>query len=353
MGFRLVLASALLVLSSGTAALADAKTGYDAWERGDFAMAIANWRPLAIAGDAEAQYNLGQAYRLGRGVPLDLKQAEDWFRKAALQGNEKGKGAYGIVLFQNGKRSEALPYLEDAAGAGNPNAQYILGTVLFNGELMPRDWPRAYALMTRASASGIAPASSSLAQMDKIIPLDQRTRGLALARAFELSSGRPASVDIATATPPSARLPSGPVRPVALPPSEPVGLPGAPEPIETPSVRPIRTVTAKPPVVKPPLVKPPVVAIATPRPMPIPTPAPAPRGNWRVQLGAFADGSKAGALWNGLRSRIGALGPYQSMIVKAGPITRLQAGPLGSRAAAEKLCASVKAAGQACLPVAP
>ena len=48
--------------------------------------AVAIWRPLAEGGDADAQFNLGQAYRLGRGVPLDLAAAKIWFERAAQTG---------------------------------------------------------------------------------------------------------------------------------------------------------------------------------------------------------------------------------------------------------------------------
>ena len=53
---------------------ADVKDGVDAWQAGDYQGAVAQWRPAALAGDADAQFNLGQAYKLGRGVPTDLAQ---------------------------------------------------------------------------------------------------------------------------------------------------------------------------------------------------------------------------------------------------------------------------------------
>ena len=93
-------------------AMADVKAGVDAWSRGDHAAAVAEWRQPAIEGDADAQFNLGQAYKLGRGVPLDLKLAEDWFRKAALQGHIQAEDNYGLTLFQNGDRQKALPYIQ-------------------------------------------------------------------------------------------------------------------------------------------------------------------------------------------------------------------------------------------------
>jgi uncharacterized protein len=315
--YRLIV-GALVLLSAP--ALADVKAGIDAYARGDFAGAVSTWRPLAIAGDADAQYNLGQAYRLGRGVPVDAQMAESWFKKAADQGHERARNAYGLTLFQNGRRPEAIPYIEESAGHGYPQSQYVFATLLFNGDMVEKDWVRSYALMTRAAAGDVAAAKAGLAQLDQYIPLEQRQRGLKLAQVFEYSP--PKIVDSSDALPPSRVAP--PARPGAI-------------------------ATSKPPSVKPDVYKPPVVVAAKPTPRPAPA---ALGGSWRVQLGAFSNASSASALWSKLQSRIGALGPYQSFIVPAGAITRLQAGPLPNRAAAEKLCVAVKAGGNACVVVA-
>ena len=40
----------------------------------------------AVAGDAVAQYNLGNLYGYGIGTPKDDKEAVKWYRKAAEQG---------------------------------------------------------------------------------------------------------------------------------------------------------------------------------------------------------------------------------------------------------------------------
>ena len=70
----------LLALTIGFAALPasaqSVRAGIEAWQKGDTAGAVAIWRPLADKGDADAAFNLGQAYRLGKGVPLDLAQAQ-------------------------------------------------------------------------------------------------------------------------------------------------------------------------------------------------------------------------------------------------------------------------------------
>lgn len=325
MPVRIPMGVVLAAAAIASPALADVKAGFQMWERGEYPAAVAEWRPLAIAGDAEAQYNLAQAYRLGRGVPVDLKQAEIWYGKAAVQGNVQARDNYGLLLFQNGNRAGAMPYIKASAERGEPRAQYVLATAMFNGDGVPKDWVRGYALMTRASASGLPAASASLAQMDKYIPLDQRQRGLALARTMERGATRTAALN--EPAPVKRRDDPPRVRPAV----------GAP-PVREAMVSPTRPAQRPTPRV--------AAAAAAERP------APATGGKWRVQLGAFGDGSKVDALWTTLHGRIGALGPYRSYVVRAGSVTRLQAGPLPSSAAAARLCASVRAAGQACLPVA-
>ena len=155
--FRTTLRLALPIASALALALpahADVKDGVDAWQAGDFAKAVAEWRPLALAGDADAQFNLGQAYKLGRGVPVDLVQAESWYRRAAKQGHLQAEDNLGLVIFTAGRQKEAMPYIIRSAERGEPRAQYVLGTALFNGDLIAKDWPRSYALTKRASDAG-------------------------------------------------------------------------------------------------------------------------------------------------------------------------------------------------------
>ena len=163
-----VAASAALLVSPALAQDATVKAGVDAWDKGDFKTAVDLWRASATSGNADAQFNLGQAYKLGRGVPADLKQAETWYGKAAWQGHEQAEASYGLALFSNGKRSEALTWLERAARRGDPRTQYVLGTMYFNGDVVAKDWVRAYALVTRASQTGLNEASAALCRWTNI-----------------------------------------------------------------------------------------------------------------------------------------------------------------------------------------
>lgn len=317
------------------------KAGVDAWSKGDYKKAVADWRGPAAKGDADAQFDLAQAYKLGRGVPVDLAQAQEYYRKAALQGHVQASDNYGLSLFQAGKQADAVPWLEKSAMRGEPRAQLVYGTMLFNGDGgVPKDWVRAYALIVRSSASGLSQGSQTLAKMDQYIPLDQRQKGLALARQYEADAQRPQL---------PAEITGGGTQVAALPPvshAPSIGkTPGAPYPVPG----------AKPP--HPPVVKPAPTSMSHPVPPPTHSAPPASLatagGKWRIQLGAFGTEGNAKALWQRLQPKVGALGGLQPYIVHAGTVTRLQAGPLGSSGDAGRVCAAVKRAGNACLPVAP
>jgi uncharacterized protein len=325
------------MIFAGTPALADVKAGVDAWGRGDYKTAISEWRGPASKGDADAQFNLAQAYKLGRGVTQDLSQAETWYKRAADQGHLQANDNYGLILFQNNRRSEAQPYLLQSAARGEPRAQYVLGTGHFNGDFVEKDWIKAYALMTRASAQGLPQATSNLAQMDKYIPLNDRRRAIELAGQMEQNEKRIRTAQVGGLSP--AR-PTGPIQTAQLPPSQAVPPPAT---YQVPTPTPTRPgVTYAPNPGPAPVAAAPVAA----GPSPVRTTT---AGNWRVQLGAFGDMNKAKRLWNNLEGRVSGLAQLQPYLVKAGNITRLQAGPFSTRAHAESMCGNVKSTGNACI----
>jgi len=68
-------------------ALADFQAGTGAYNRGDYATALREWRSLAEQGEAYGQYSLGWLHENGYVVPQDYVQARQWYEKAAAQGN--------------------------------------------------------------------------------------------------------------------------------------------------------------------------------------------------------------------------------------------------------------------------
>jgi uncharacterized caspase-like protein len=59
---------------------------YVAYDRADYKTALHVWLETAEAGDAQAQYYVGEIYEKGLGVAPDYVQAAAWYRKAADQG---------------------------------------------------------------------------------------------------------------------------------------------------------------------------------------------------------------------------------------------------------------------------
>ena len=232
-------------------AFADVKAGVDAWGAGDYTKAVAEWRGPAEAGDADAQFNMAQAYRLGRGVEEDPRQAEVFYSRAAAQGHIKAADNYGLLLFQDGRREQAMPYVQAASDRGDPRAQYLLGIAHFNGDLVEKDWVRAYALLTMANSAGLPQAAPAISQMDSFIPLDQRQRAQTLAVTMKREADARRISQMAAADLGSASGGAG-------------------------NGSPVRAVTA-PPRVAAPVARPPVVAARTseiPRPIPTTTVAP-------------------------------------------------------------------------------
>ena len=173
-------AGTVAALAIGSPALADIKGGVDAWAKGDYATAVHEWEGPAGRGDPDAAFDLGQAYKLGRGVPQDLAKAEMLFGQAAAKGHLQAADNYGLLLFQRGDHARAMPYVAGAANRGDPRAEYLLGIAYFNGDIVAKDWVHAYAFENLAQDSGLQQAKAALAQMDKFIPLDQRQQAVAL-----------------------------------------------------------------------------------------------------------------------------------------------------------------------------
>src|SRR3546814_20120560 len=101
---RHILIAAAAAWLGATPAAADVKAGVDAWNAGNYSAAIAEWRPLDDKDDADAQFNMGQAYRFGKGVPKDLRITQSRYEKAAQQRNDKATANLGQLLFDHCKK---------------------------------------------------------------------------------------------------------------------------------------------------------------------------------------------------------------------------------------------------------
>ena len=87
------LSLAVLLGTTGTSWSWSAEKGLAAYQSGDYATALREWRPLAEQGNVRAQHNLGVLYMNGHGVPQDHKTAVKWYTLAAEQGLAKSQAS--------------------------------------------------------------------------------------------------------------------------------------------------------------------------------------------------------------------------------------------------------------------
>ena len=75
----------------------------------------------------------------------------------------------------------------------------VYGTALYNGDGVPQDPVLGYAYVSRSAAQGLEPARNTLKQMDEIMPVEQRKKGVALAmqkaKTQQQAQSKPAATD--------------------------------------------------------------------------------------------------------------------------------------------------------------
>ena len=133
---------------------------------------IAEVRAKAEAGNAEAQFNLGEMYANGRGVPKDDAQAVSWLRKAAGRGHAKAQLGLGGMYFSGRGVPQnyaiAVLWIRYAAQQGLAEAQTALGKTYEDGKGVPKNLVNAYMWYNLAAAQG-----KGLWPFD---PIDQKKR---------------------------------------------------------------------------------------------------------------------------------------------------------------------------------
>lgn len=341
--FRATIAFAAALASAAAPVHASVDDGVEAWSAGDYATAVAEWREPAANGDADALFNLAQAYRLGRGVEVDIARARELYAEAAQKGHMEAAGNYGLLLFQEGEKASAMPLIRAAADRGDARARYVLGLAHFNADHVSKDWVRAYALLSLAHAQGLSQAGKALAQMDRYVPETQKQQALSLASKLEQDAIRRRAAELASAASVGDGTSGG----------------DYPSPVQTP-----RASAARPEAGATSLAssaaageaamedasarfaaKPAETAAREENTSPL-------RGEWRVQLGAFGVSGSAQRLWSKLSDHP-ALAGTERALVPAGRLMQLQAVGLASFAEAQAACRELKRQGQPCIVIPP
>lgn len=159
--------------------------GVRRYEAGDYSGAIEEWLPLAEAGNASALFNMGQVYRLGRGVSVDPAMAEVYYRRAAELGHVEAMSNLATLLYfgdnAQDNKAEAISFWQRAGRLGDARSQYMLGALYFNGDGVPRNNVQAYAWTLLAIDGGSADAVESGKVIRRYLSEEDQRQAVALA----------------------------------------------------------------------------------------------------------------------------------------------------------------------------
>ena len=132
-------------------------------------------QPLADGGDPRAQYELGNLYYHGQGLPEDEKLALFWWKKAAAYGHVESMyqlanaylfGTEAAKFVPDPDREAAIWYFQ-AASAGHVEAQYHLGLLFLAGKGVVDNRQEASRWFRQAAKSGHEDAKKALRSMEK------------------------------------------------------------------------------------------------------------------------------------------------------------------------------------------
>jgi uncharacterized protein len=116
-------------------------------------------------GDAGAEAAMGVAYEEGIHVAKDMKQAVEWYRRAAEQGNAEVQHHLAALYEAGHNFTDAALWYRKAAEQGNAPAQCNLGTLYHDGRGVERDLAEAAKWFEVGARQGDAQAESNIGYM--------------------------------------------------------------------------------------------------------------------------------------------------------------------------------------------
>jgi TPR repeat protein len=191
-----IILAMVIALGWQSAAMAGFAEGATAYNAKNYAVALKEIRPLAQAGNADAEHLMGLMYYMGRGVPQDYKTALEWHRKAALQGKADAQYVVGAMYYTGNAviqdHKQAVGWFRKAAEQGHVQAQQVLGLMYrYHMGGVPQDNVIAYMLWNLAAANGSANAAEQRSQVVKIMTQEQVEEGQALSAAWKPNTPLP------------------------------------------------------------------------------------------------------------------------------------------------------------------
>ena len=182
--FRCAIVALMLTPAAGAAQ--NYWAGVGASLEHDYARALREWRPLAVKGDAKAQYSLGELYRQGRGVRQDHAEAAQWYRMSADQGHERAQFLLGQMYFQGQgvpqDHAEAARWYRMVAKKGDVGMQFNLG-LIYRRDGSIQDYVAAHTWFNIAAANGHRNAAANRESVSRLMTADEISEAQRRARA--------------------------------------------------------------------------------------------------------------------------------------------------------------------------
>lgn len=154
----LVLLSVLFFMSPDSGRANELDTAMKEYGASSFQEFHEKLLPLAKAGDARAQSNLGALYIQGVGVKQDFSKARTWLSKAAAQGSASAQQTLGAMYFEgwgvNKNMTTAFRWYKQAGEGGNINAEMMLGQLYEKGIGVALDMTEALRWYRKAAEKG-------------------------------------------------------------------------------------------------------------------------------------------------------------------------------------------------------
>jgi TPR repeat protein len=122
--------------------------------RANPAEAFTQFLALAEGGSVWSMLRVARAYQLGRGAPLDLARAEEWYWKASEHGSDLGLLQAGYWAFKNGDLARAKFIFGVGADRGLTSAMRYLAWMELTVTKTEQARSRARALYEQAIALG-------------------------------------------------------------------------------------------------------------------------------------------------------------------------------------------------------
>ncbi len=184
---RVIACLALLLLT----ACSDYDRARNAYEGGDYALAIQRFEVLANAGHTRAQYDLAQIYFQGIGTAKDGQRGWYWLLSAAGGGNTAAMVQLG-ALFESGVGADrdfaaAAQWYMRAARLGHAVAAFNLAVMFVKGLGVPKDDVAALAWFRFSVKAGCAAARERVNELERELSKDEVAR----AEAMSLELQRP------------------------------------------------------------------------------------------------------------------------------------------------------------------